>query len=83
VSFEYVSWAPDHVRACVGRLEALGDYRVAWSPGESYRLASGAWLTGDRVCARLEAAVELQSGDVYACRSDVAATIPLGVPPQS
>jgi FkbM family methyltransferase len=67
VSFEYVPGAIDEVRACVSRLGALGAYRFNWSIGESYRLASPSWLSGEELVATLLAAhVRRRSGDVYA-----------------
>ncbi len=70
VSFEYVPGAVDEVRACVRRLGLLGSYRFNWSAGESYRLASSSWLSGEDLVARLERPETPQqpgqSGDVYA-----------------
>jgi FkbM family methyltransferase len=72
VSFEYVPGAIDEVRACVRRLGALGSYRFNWSIGESYRLASSFWLSGEELVASLETSTSTgphrsrRSGDVYA-----------------
>src|ERR1044071_8688655 len=47
LSFEYLPGAIDEVRACVDRLSALAGndrYQFNWSVGESYELASPAWL---------------------------------------
>lgn len=69
VSFEYFPGATDELRACVSRLNALGSYRFNWSAGESYRLASPSWLSGEDLIARLETApphFRQRSGDVYA-----------------
>ena len=67
LSFEYLPGALSAVRACVERLAALGTYRYNWSPGESFELASGAWLPGGRLEAALStAAAQRSSGDVYA-----------------
>ena len=67
VSFEYLPHALDYTRACVTRLGTLGAYRFNWSPGESYRLESEQWLTGEALLRALKTPVAQQrSGDVYA-----------------
>ena len=67
LSFEYLPGALAAVRACVDRLAELGTYRYNWSPGESFELASGHWLTGDRLAADLASdRAQRTSGDVYA-----------------
>ena len=67
LSFEYLPGAFSAVRACVERLAALGTYRYNWSPGESFELASGEWLSGDRLEAALSTdRAQRASGDVYA-----------------
>lgn len=67
LSFEYLPGAIAGVRACVERLAALGAYRYNWSPGESFELASGEWLSGDRLETALSTATAQRcSGDVYA-----------------
>jgi hypothetical protein len=67
LSFEYVPGAIDEVRACVSRLSQLGPYVFNWSAGETFRLASSAWMTGDALVSSLaEPHRRLRSGDVYA-----------------
>jgi FkbM family methyltransferase len=71
LSFEYLPAALGEVRICVDRLAALaagaGAYQFNWSEGESYRLASSAWLDGERLVPALAAlGPAARSGDVYA-----------------
>jgi FkbM family methyltransferase len=67
LSFEYVPGAMDEVQACITRLGALGRYLFNWSAGESFRLASPSWLSGEELRASLEApSAQRRSGDVYA-----------------
>jgi FkbM family methyltransferase len=67
LSFEYLPGATNEVRACISRLSILGRYLFNWSAGESFRLASSSWLSGDELLACLEAPRDrLRSGDVYA-----------------
>lgn len=68
LSFEYVAASPDGTDACIARLESLGRYRYAVSPGESHRLLDG-WLDATDL-QRLLADRRLAgaSGDVYARR---------------
>ena len=67
VSFEYLPDALDYTGTCVTRLAALGPYDFNWSPGESYRLESERWLTGeDLLHALATPAARRRSGDVYA-----------------
>jgi FkbM family methyltransferase len=67
VSFEYLPHALDYTQACVTRLGTLGAYRFNWSPGESYRLESEQWLTGEALLRALRTpAAQQRSGDVYA-----------------
>jgi FkbM family methyltransferase len=78
VSFEYLLRALDEVRACTARLAAIGPYEFNWSEGESYRLASGAWMPGSELIAALgRAASSRRSGDVYARLPDTPADVPL------
>jgi FkbM family methyltransferase len=69
VSFEFLPQALDAVRACGRRLAALGPYRFNWTPAESHRLASSAWLPLDEVVRQLETAT--RHGDVYATLLEV------------
>jgi FkbM family methyltransferase len=67
LSFEYLPRALDEVQMCLRRLTALGRYLFNWSPGESYRLASGVWLNERELLASLRTpGAQRQSGDVYA-----------------
>lgn len=67
VSFEYLPHALDYTQACVARLDALGTYCFNWSSGESYRLESDQWLTGESLLAALKTpTAQRRSGDVYA-----------------
>ncbi len=64
--FEYLPGALDQVEACLARLRALGPYRFNWSVGESYRLASPAWLDAQTLLESLQAtAADQRSGDVF------------------
>ena len=70
LSFEYVSATPDVAAACLARLAALGEYRYAYSRGETHRL-NGAWLSADALRAELADPRRVgPSGDVYAWRAD-------------
>ena len=76
VSFEYLPRALDLVAACTARLAELGDYRFTWSAGESFRLATGAWITGPELIAALGTPVAQQrSGDIYASLGHAAADL--------
>ena len=68
LSFEYVAASPGGAEACVARLESLGGYRYAVSPGESHRLLDG-WLDAAALRRRLaDRRLVGASGDVYARR---------------
>lgn len=70
LSFEYVTASPGGTDACIERLESLGSYRYALSPGESHRLLDG-WLDAAGLRRRLaDRALVGASGDVYARRVD-------------
>jgi FkbM family methyltransferase len=71
LSFEYLAATRDRALACVDRLDALGDYRYNWSPGESHRLGSSRWLDAAGIRTRLAGLCD-GSGDVYAWRADAA-----------
>jgi FkbM family methyltransferase len=67
LSFEYLPRALDEVKACIGRLAALGSYTFNWSPGESYELAETIWLSGEELLVALAGPrAQRRSGDVYA-----------------
>ncbi len=67
LSFEYVPGAIDEVRACVSRLSDLGHYIFNGSAGETFRLASSSWMTGEQLLVSLNTPNgRLRSGDVYA-----------------
>jgi FkbM family methyltransferase len=68
LSFEYVSASPAVTAACLAELARLGDYRYAWSPGETHRLS--AWSDAATLVAELTDGVRAgASGDVYALRA--------------
>jgi FkbM family methyltransferase len=67
LSFEYLPRAADHVEACLAQLARLGRYDFNWSPGESYRLESAAWMTREALLRDLQSPRgRTKSGDVYA-----------------
>ena len=67
LSFEYLPRALDHVRLCLARLTALGQYRFNWSVGESSRLGADPWLDERDLLASLGSpAAQRRPGDVYA-----------------
>ena len=67
LSFEFLPHALDYTRECVARLRAIGPYCFNWSPGESYRLASDRWMSGDELADALRTApAQRRSGDIYA-----------------
>lgn len=67
LSFEYLPAARHVALECVERLEALGDYRFNWSPGESHVLGAEEWLDGRGIRRFLSGlAPGSGSGDVYA-----------------
>jgi FkbM family methyltransferase len=66
LSFEYLPRALELVDECTRRLAELGNYRFAWSPGESFSLA-GPWVARAELLASLRTpAAQQSSGDVYA-----------------
>lgn len=67
LSFEYLPRALELVAECTRRLAELGEYRFAWSPGESFDLAGDQWRTGAELLTSLRTrAAQQRSGDVYA-----------------
>jgi FkbM family methyltransferase len=69
LSFEYIPAAIDIAVDCIERLDQLAMYEFNWSPGESHRLQSAAWLSPDEMGAHLTSMpVNGRSGDVYARR---------------
>jgi FkbM family methyltransferase len=67
LSFEFLPRALEQVEACTARLSALGPYGFNWSSGESFRLASRAWLSRDDLLTALRTGpVQRRPGDVYA-----------------
>ncbi|WP_119165849.1 FkbM family methyltransferase [Algihabitans albus] len=65
LSFEYTPGVPETAFACIGRLERLGRYRYAASPGETLEL--GAWSDAGELRAWLAARERSEcSGDIYA-----------------
>jgi len=71
LSFEYLAATRDRALACVDRLEALGDYRYNWSPGENHRLGAARWLDAAGIRTHLAGLCD-GSGDVCAWRADAA-----------
>jgi FkbM family methyltransferase len=70
LSFEYVAASPGGADACIARLESLGRYRYAVSPGESHRLLEG-WLDAADLRRLLADRRRVgASGDVYARRAE-------------
>ena len=75
LAFEYLPRGLDRVDACVDRLRALDHYVYNWSPGESYRFASAAWLEGPALIEALRRPqAQQRSGDVYARRMPATST---------
>jgi FkbM family methyltransferase len=69
LSFEYVGASPAVTAACLAELSRLGDYRYAWSSGETHRLST--WLDAATLVAELADTARVgASGDVYALRAD-------------
>ena len=67
LAFEFLPRALEQVDACIVRLRSLGQYVFNWSSGETYRLASRAWLSDRDIAAALRSPeARLRSGDVYA-----------------
>lgn len=67
LSFEYLPPAHDVALTCLGLVEALGSYEYNYSPVETMRLASDAWLDAAALAALLDRFRALgRSGDVYA-----------------
>jgi len=70
LSFEYLQASIAQVDACLARLEALGNYRYALSPGESHRPPVH-WLDADALRRALVDRTQVgASGDIYARRVD-------------
>ena len=67
LSFEYVSGGLDRARACIERLQALGDYRFNATIGERRRMVVADWRSPAWMLEWLEAnAARAGSGDIYA-----------------
>jgi len=67
LSFEYLPGALDAVERCARQLSGIARYEFNWSPGESFRLASSAWVSAADLIARLRTPEQQRtSGDVYA-----------------
>ena len=58
----------DRALACIDALDALGDPLYNYSLGEAMHLELPAWVRGDALKARVEAADRPLFGDVFACR---------------
>jgi FkbM family methyltransferase len=71
LSFEYLPDDRDRARQCIERLRMLGPYRFNWSVGETGRLSSKDWISGDEILSTLFAPrMQRRSGDVYARREN-------------
>lgn len=67
LSVEFVSGGLDVARACVRRLEALGEYRYNVIPGEGRRFLLPGWVSPREILAWLDdEARAVSSGDLYA-----------------
>jgi len=67
VAVEYVPAAMHVVRACINRLQSLGQYEYNHSAGESHALALPAWTDASGIVEVLEqATINGASGDLYA-----------------
>jgi len=66
VAFEYVPEALGGARACISRLQRLGDYRYNWVEGERHRFASDTWCLAEEMLAALPQAAARGPGDIYA-----------------
>ena len=64
LAFEYLAEAPEVSRACVARLDELGQYRFNLVVGEGSSLRHEEWIDGGAVLA--EVARIGGSGDIYA-----------------
>lgn len=67
LSLEFVAGALDVARACVDRLEQLGDYRYDFVIGEQREFQWGEWRSADAVREWLAGGADgVASGDLYA-----------------
>jgi FkbM family methyltransferase len=67
LSFEYIPAIREATQACLGRLEALGDYEYNWTEREVPRLRSANWLDAHSMWAIMAALPDgAHSGDIYA-----------------
>ena len=68
LSIEFTPEFLDSTARSLDRLAELGDYRFAYSLGESLQLAADGWLTQEQVLSRLHELDAMSFGDVYAQR---------------
>jgi FkbM family methyltransferase len=67
LSFEYIPAVGEATRACLARLEDLGEYEYNWTEREIPRLRSAQWLDAAGILAIISALpTEAHSGDIYA-----------------
>lgn len=67
LSFEVIPAALDVALGCVDRLQALGDYRFNYAPGETHRLQAASWLAPYEMRRFLQQLTATNgSGDIYA-----------------
>ncbi len=66
LSFEFIPAALGVALGCIERLEALGDYRYSYAPGETHRLAAN-WHSAKEMRHFLrQQSPQAGSGDIYA-----------------
>ncbi|MFW5741958.1 MAG: FkbM family methyltransferase [Spirochaetota bacterium] len=74
VSFEFLPASVEPAIESIGRIDALGDYRYAYSMVETMRFADDRWHSAAGMIGILRAMpVHGRSGDVYAVRRDLVA----------
>jgi FkbM family methyltransferase len=67
LSFEYIPAVGEATRACLARLEDLGEYEYNWTEREIPRLRSAQWRDAAGIMAIISALpTEAHSGDIYA-----------------
>lgn len=67
IAFEYNPATPEIARACIARLQRLGDYRFNRVLGERHRFCHERWLDADAMRAELATLSDARApGDIYA-----------------
>jgi FkbM family methyltransferase len=69
LSIEFTPEFLDSTERSLARLAELGEYRFAYSVGESLKLNGGGWLTQEQALSQLRELDAMSFGDVYARRS--------------